>query len=371
MLITLLQVSQKTGVSVIPLAKNEFDFPVMNRDAYMLNPYVQVDYKNGSPAVTEPVETSTDSELQLFISHYAYPVFITDKSNTILAANHMATKVYGGRELAGRSLSHVLWAREKNHHTMEMAYFGRTWMIMTEEQMAWRGNDCKKIFLQEHPDLPDIELIESTRDMIAVMLHRFRSPMTGMQGYLDLLMGETETERDKKRIETLSNGMQQLNDMLDELENLYYSQTESSTESLYLQAVIKEVVEELTPEGSKRVFISDNDKLKPIPLSRNKLKKILCILLNNATEHTSGNQQGIHIELKSDRKIMVTNYGDPIPDFVRQRMFLPFMTNKAQNMGIGLTQAHLLARHLGATIIPANNCKEKGISFLILLPPNL
>jgi len=311
-------------------------------------------------------------ELIPFINQFSYPIFITEEyDDTIMVANSAASEQSGGRSLAEKPLRHLIWAQESVDTHTTLGYFGRKWQIMYKEEIVWNGKTCQKISLQEHPDLPEMELIESTRDMIAVMLHRFRSPMTGMQGYLDLLLGESETDRDKKRITTLNHGMEQLNNMLDELERLYHSNTDAPPEPLHLQAIAQEVVSSLDDETKNRVHIRQTGYEKMVQINRKKIGKLLKILLTNAAEHTSGNTKPIYIDLESSRKITVTNFGEPIPEFVNDRMFLPFMTNKAQNMGIGLTQAHILARYIGASIIPTGNSREKGISFTILLPPSL
>ncbi|MDG5766756.1 histidine kinase dimerization/phospho-acceptor domain-containing protein [Balneolales bacterium ANBcel1] len=314
-------------------------------------------------------EATVGDELTSLVTNLSCPAFITDEHGIVVAFNAEALQKNSGRDPEGRPLNHLLWAREKVG-AMEMAYINRSWMIVSEERLSLEASEFKMVTLRDHPDLPSMEVIESARDMIAVMLHRFRSPMTGMQGYLDLLLGNTENDREQKRLETLNEGMSQLNGMLDELEQLYDSHSDSNAEPLYLQAVIREAVAELNDDTRKQVMISEDSKHKPVRLSRKKVRGILDILLKNAAEHTSGHQNGIHIELESGRKVVVTNYGEPIPDFLRARMFHPFMTNKAQNMGIGLTHAHLLARYLGASVIPVKNCREEGISFTLLLPPS-
>lgn len=308
--------------------------------------------------------------LQPFLTKFSYPVLITDvRTETIIIANPAACDCTSGYDLTGRPLEQVLWCKEKLNDDETLVYFDHRWLFFHKEPFVWEGLTCHKISLREHSDLSGNDLIETVKNMAAVMVHRFRSPLTGMQGYLDLLRAETGTDRGRKRIETLNNGMEQLNEMLNELELLCNSSPDSDPHPLHLQAVVQETVEDLAAEVKEKIIVRQRGKSKPFKGSRKKVGELLNILITNAVEHLSGSHDNVYIDVESSRKIEVTNFGEPIPDFVKNRMFMPFMTNKAQNMGIGLTQAYLIARDIGATVLLTRNSKEEGIAFTILMPP--
>ena len=323
-----------------------------------------------SSANTSADEDSSYTDLLPLIAPYSYPVFITDsRSDVVITANSTACAMSRSHNPVGRPLKQIIPHLEEIHEEMTMAYFNKRWLVF-EKELLQQGETCyHKVSLREHPELPGEELIASVKDMIAVMLHRFRSPITGMQGYLDLLRDDSDSEQGQKRIGLLNKGLMQLNEMLNELEGFYSSSSESEVQPLYLQAVTREIQDSLAPEARGKITIRQHGKDRPVHANRDKLKKMLEILVTNALEHSAPENDNIYIDLESTRRIVITNYGKPMPDFVKNRMFLPFMTNKAQNMGIGLTQAHLLARFIGASLFLTQNCKEKGISFTILLPP--
>ena len=58
----------------------------------------------------------------------------------------------------------------------------------------------------------------------------------------------------------------------------------------------------------------------------------------------------IHPSAKSLLKIEVASQGDPIPDDVRDRMFLPFVTTKQNHLGLGLSKAFAVVREHGGDI---------------------
>jgi signal transduction histidine kinase len=336
-------------------------------------------------------------ELHAFLPAGPDPVFLVNRhSGKILMANAAAVLGNGGIQVSGRLMSQVVRHRESLADGTELVYFNRSWRVEFEQTIFRKNSDLVKVTLMRHPMLPGTEQIESARDMIAVMLHRFRSPMTGMQGYLELMMNDVESgssdtessssgaesgssdaesvKKQKQRLEVINSGMNQLNSMLDELEKLQSRITVTGQQNIHPEAIIQEIVSDLSPGIKKRIsvgssFESGSGKKKSMAGCRDKLRTILDILVTNALEHTSGKNREIRIELVSPYKIEITNFGDPVSGFMAERMFMPFMTNKAQNLGIGLTRAHLLASYLGATLLLTRNSAEEGITMTLFLPP--
>ncbi len=337
-----------------------------------------IDYHSHDTSVTlsgaEKNSTETEdfavTSLLPLIASCSCPAFITDaRTGTVITANSEVYDSINGREPVGRPLEQFIPHLEKVNDELTLAYFNKKWLVY--EKKSFNREECSyyKVSLHEHPDLPGDDLIATVNDMIAVMLHRFRSPMTGMQGYLELLLDESGTQQEKKRIDLLNNGLYRLNEMLNEMEELYRTKNESDIQPLYPQAVLREICDDLEPQDRNRIRLHQNGKDRPVRSNRKKLRKLIETLITNALEHHASHNEEIIIELESTRRIVITNFGEPISDYVKNRMFLPFMTDKAQNMGIGLTQAHLLAQFIGASVMLTRNSKEEGISFTILLPP--
>lgn len=322
----------------------------------------------GHLATADPA-SSADS-IKALIDSFSHPVMIINsETSTILAGNLTAIKASGWQNLNHRPVSRVLRHQQMVEDDNRVAYFDYSWKLIRRTSFMWENMLCEMVSLRENPLLPDAAQIESARDMSAVLLHRFRSPLTGMLGYLDLMLDENESDPKQRHLRRIGNGMEQLNDMLEELERLHLKQVPKDAEPLYPEALVSKVASELPEEQQKRLRVLRNDKTRSRRGKRNDYLTMIDALLKNAFEHASGHGKEVLVDLQTPGRITITNHGKPIPDFLKKRMFLPFMTDKAQNMGIGLTLAHLLSRQNGSSIYLTSNCEQEGISFSILMPP--
>lgn len=299
-----------------------------------------------------------------------YPVFITENRNDhILIANTAAIAGCHDESVIDRPLQQVVLGEKILEDQTRLAYFNNQWLVITKTPIKWDGSHLNMISLQHHPALPDGKQIRSAKDMVAIVLHRLRSPVTGMQGYLDMLLDSIDLEPHQRRLSRLSDGISQFNTILNELELLHSIGIRSEPETLHLPNVVQDVITGLDLSIQKRIILNKSSRKHWIPSNQRQLKTLLTILIDNALEHTSGKNREIIIDLESNRQITITNFGNPIPEYIKCHLFLPFITNKAQNAGVGLTCAHLLAKQIGASVFLTKNSKAEGISFSIFFPP--
>ena len=66
--------------------------------------------------------------------------------------------------------------------------------------------------------------------------------------------------------------------------------------------------------------------------------------------------------------IKISNEGSAIPPEINDHIFHPFVTSKANNLGIGLTMALIYTNQFGGTIFQTENGEESKISFTICFP---
>jgi len=310
-------------------------------------------------------------QLRFLLEFYPFPAFITEaRDQTILTVNANAARGFPGNHIAGKKLHGILCYRQKDGNLPEMAYFEKSWLVMEYHDFQWGETACQIVLLKPFPGLPGPAEAQSARDMAALVLHRLRSPLTGMQGYIDLLAVSPESDVIRKRVAKLASGMDQLNAMLDELESLHTQEWDYKPTNIRVASVILDVIKEMNVDADNRIQFRKEKENRVIRGNREKLEKLLKILVQNALEHPSGKNFPVVITAESPLRISITNFGDPVPEYIRTRMFYPFVTDKAQHMGLGLTLAMQIARQLGITIIPVRNSAEEGITFSLLLPPN-
>lgn len=303
----------------------------------------------------------------------ADPLFIVDiNSRQIIQANDSALSRCVEINPVGAQFDEVVHTREASFNHIP-AFLGGKWYMLEKQMYKIGTQQFQKMILKKPASVPDPETLQILRNMIAVLLHRLRSPLTGMQGYLELMQEDFATETGKKRLGILNDGVDQLFDILDELELLYNTpvNTDDINEPQTLNPgnIIDEVLINYPPEIRDNITVSTPAKPAFFDCNPTNLKNVLSILVENAIEHLAGEEKEISIDVRSAHEITISHGGNPIPENISRQLFYPFVTSKANNLGIGLTLAMLYARQLNGTIYLSQNSSEEGITFTFCLPP--
>ena len=324
-----------------------------------------------TPAGIKVMEKRTINSLRSILSDTTDPMFIVDSEKALICAvNDTVITACGSFNPTGESLKNVVHF-EHTYGTKSLAYFNNRWLVSELVEFYWNKKLYTKVVLKQASSIPNDQTLFMIRNMIAVLVHRLRSPMTGMQGYLNMVQ-DVNSDDDKRKLSKISEGLDYLFEIMDELELLHHAEAfvdnKPNATSSDAAAIIKDMLFSYPLELRNRIQITDNStkefKFNPAELSR-----ILSLLINNAAEHPSAKKDPITIEIQSDRQISITNSGDPIPDDVVKSLYYPFMTTKANNMGIGLSLAQLMAGRRSAAIMLTNNSLENGITFSLLCSP--
>lgn len=100
------------------------------------------------------------------------------------------------------------------------------------------------------------------------------------------------------------------------------------------------------------------------------LRQALLNLLLNAADATGGTGRILMRAFPKDGAacIEVHDNGPGIPDGVREKLFTPFYTTKAQGSGLGLLSVKLCVEESGGTVTVETSSILKGACFRLLLP---
>lgn len=309
--------------------------------------------------------------LKAILSDIPDPVFIVDiDTDTICEINKAATEISGSVKLTGKKLDQVVHL-ETGTSISAPAFFIGQWWSFHEETISWNNKLYKKLVLKQKPSVPDANTFSAIRNMIAVLLHRLRSPMTGMQGYLEMIE-KTGSKSDQRKLDKIDEGFDHLFEIMDDLEVLHNAGTPDITtdkENVDPQWVIRDILFNYPAEVRNRVIIQNPANVLECRMNRNDLNKILTHMLDNALEHPSGKQEMVIIQIESAECLQITNKGEPIPEEIVEKLFFPFVTSKANSMGTGLSLAQLLAYRNNASIFLTSNNRKQGITFSLLLSP--
>lgn len=303
------------------------------------------------------------------------PSFIVDRhspNREILWSNDAANAICEGCKLVGQSFDQLVYI-EKHISGLHPILFNDNWYKLKEETVIWEGQFCTKMTLEERNMIPDEAVLKTLENMIGILLHRLRSPLTGMQGYANLMESRMEDKTDTRQLGKIKKGINHLFKLLDDLETLQEiprSRIEKNSYSANPTAVIEEVLSKYPSDIQKHITFVPSRTNESINCSPGDLNRILSLLIENAIEHAPAADNEILIDLPSPNTIKVSHKGEPIPPSITKELFFPFVTNKANKLGIGLTVAMLYAKRYKGSIFLTDNSLFSGVSFTFCLPPS-
>lgn len=301
------------------------------------------------------------------------PTFIIDINNRkIFHANDAAVEGSKGNNPIGRFFDDIVYVERKVAKATSPSFFDNLWFNLIQEPLSNKERSYAKMVLKKRNAIPDLDLIQALKKMIGILLHRLRSPLTGIQGYLDLIQQALTENTEQKRLHMIDDGLNKLFDIFNELESLQQISLKGKEDHIHTanpEVILQSILVGYPSEVRKKIRFNPQGKTSYFNCNPIILKRILTLLLENAIEHCSNTPHTISIDIPSTQSIKISHQGDPIPESISKELFFPFVTQKANNLGIGLTMALLYAnQHKGSIFLTDNNVDD-GISFTLCLPP--
>ncbi len=222
---------------------------------------------------------------------------------------------------------------------------------------------------------PDIDTLDAglgeqaLMDLSVTLAHRIRSYVAGIEGYTDLLAETLATREQRDLAFRIMEGAQRIERVLSDLQ-VYGQPLVPSMNVISVGELMESttfLLDDLELELLRIEMESVKDDLvvADLPL----LRQALLALLHNAFDATDRRSEVRIMVQKSDDRLSVGvwNEGAIRVDGPAERIFVPFYTTKAQNLGIGLPVASRIVREHGGTLGIAENSEEKGTCFSINL----
>ena len=185
-----------------------------------------------------------------------------------------------------------------------------------------------------------------------------------------LLIDETEIEATKKRAEKVENGVKYLANLMDELEHFYNIPPTfdiSKLELVDLDTILNKFLFNLDENSRNKIKFEIPNETRPFLAQYDGLEKVIELLVENALKYSTDDSP-ITITQPLNKYIKISNEGSAIPPEINDHIFHPFVTSKANNLGIGLTMALIYTNQFGGTIFQTENGEESKISFTICFP---
>jgi signal transduction histidine kinase len=239
----------------------------------------------------------------------------------------------------------------------------------------------KAVELEEaYQKLQAIDQVKS--DFIINVSHEYRTPVTIILGYLELLKGSLGGSPHIDKVNVTMEAASRLSSLIDDSTDLLRLDT-GTTHFLYRDVGVDYFLEEAVRGqwgrfGNKGVHLTLDlpDDLPVIKVDPDKMIKVFDKLLDNALKFTpSGGYTRISAQCEGNSKVLiqVEDSGPGIPAEDRQRIFDRFeqggdiMTEKPEGTGLGLPIARAIVSRQGGDI-SLDQDFEKGCRIIVTLP---
>lgn len=194
------------------------------------------------------------------------------------------------------------------------------------------------------------------------LAHEVRGPLTLLSGYAEMLAHRGEAEMSRIFLNEIDRVEGRLEEFLQSGRPMTLAPCE-------LSDLVTSVVENYRPTcDAASIQLSVIAKPVTVLADRRKLETVLDNLFRNALEAMpDGGTITIQVQpVPGGAEITFADTGPGIPDAVRERLFEPYLSTKAQGHGLGLALAHdIMLRHTGVLELLAS---EVGATFRIWMP---
>ena len=210
--------------------------------------------------------------------------------------------------------------------------------------------ETARLFAQQREAVTELErLSQAKSDFVSIVSHEFRTPLTGIQGFSEMMRDEDLTTAEMKEYAgDINKDAQRLNRMINEmlnLDRLESGRMSLASASVDLNALISEVVDGVLPGAAGHPIVLRLDPgLGSVTADRDKLTQVVVNLLSNAVKYSPGGGE-IVVTTRAEgpnAHVLVRDHGMGIPADGLEKVFERFArlesdaTRFIQGTGLGL-----------------------------------
>ncbi len=258
-----------------------------------------------------------------------------------------------------------------------------------QQKVDEQTKEIRRAYEVEKQAHKELQRLDAAKDQfIMATQHHLRTPLTSMQGYLDLIFGGSYGKVPQKLKEVLQkfqvstkNEIRVVNELLDISQFQLGKEVIRLEENINIETILKEIIEELQFETEKKNLFLKLEKSKDIPLIKadpEKLKVALFNIVDNGIKYTK--QGGITVKLEADSsklRIIIKDTGIGIPKEEFQSLFNKTFERGEEakklwgpGKGIGLFLTHQIIKSHRGEIRAESEGAGKGSTFYVELPIN-
>ena len=236
-------------------------------------------------------------------------------------------------------------------------------------------------FLEDHRQrrnemasrLEHSDQLASLGRLAAGLAHEIKNPLAGIQGALEILQQDTQSESNRGLYDEMLNELKRVNETLQlMLASARPSPVQlAETEVHALLEELRTLLEPSLKHQGKTLRVEAASGPLPARIDRDKIRQVLVNLINNAADviESEGTVTLRAAPLGEDGGLVlsVQDDGPGIPRDQQQRIFEPFFSTKFTGTGLGLAIARSLVEQHGGTL-QVESQPGSGSTFLVLLP---
>ncbi|HEV8534179.1 MAG TPA: ATP-binding protein [Candidatus Limnocylindria bacterium] len=304
---------------------------------------------------------------------FAEPASANDikKAGAIAVA---ATPIRVGGQLAGAlALSHVDRAREWTADDVRLIE-----AVAQELRVALAAAEA---FERQRRAVAELERLNRAKsDFVSIVSHEFRTPLTGIQGFSEMMKSDDLTVDEMREYAgDINKDAHRLNRMINEmldLDKMESGRMQLHREPVDLNAVVTEAAERVRVGAPTHPLTLRLDPaLEAMTADRDKLTQVIANLLNNAVKYSpNGGEIVISTRVEGNTAhLVVRDHGMGIPKEALESIFERYgrvesrATRHIQGTGLGLPIVRQIVQLHGGTVWAESNVGE-GSVFHVMLP---
>ena len=220
--------------------------------------------------------------------------------------------------------------------------------------------------------------VQSQQQFIANTAHQLRTPITGMQAQLDVLVAEPAAQPIRSRLLTLQEGARQLAHSANQLLTLARADPAANVAAKNQPVDLKAIVGEVAAKFFDRALQANIDlgidaRPATVHADPSLLDDLLSNLVDNALKYTPAEGSvTVSAGVQNERPFLaVEDTGSGIPEADRQRVrqrFYRLPNSPGHGSGLGLAIVEEIARLYGASVSIGTGAKNTGTRILVLFP---
>jgi PAS domain S-box-containing protein len=316
-------------------------------------------------------------------------VLVVDDQGQLLLCNRSARRAFGlnERDVIGSPLDEVL------SHQDLLDLLARHRLVKAPEQTEVTLDDGRTldasisiingvgraIVMHDITHLKEVDRIKS--EFVSAISHDIRTPLTTVQGYIDLLpRAGSLSEQQKEFIARMQRSLSAVSDLVGDLLDISRIETGSDLEmdTAELDVIIKQAVLELSPQFEAKehdVQVHVPPTLSPIVGHPRRLRQVITNLLGNAVKYTPPRGKITVEASEGDHHILIAvrdnGLGIPVADqpYVFDKFFRVELPETRDIPGTGLGLAivkSVVEKHGGRVWVDSE--PGQGSTFTLLLP---